>query len=112
MLRSRRGLGSLKDVDAYVKNMEKLARNNLDNCLRPFEINTENDLVHFINGDPEWSIVDFITKDDFDLIVMGTLGRTGISGFLIGNAAERIVNGIQCSLLAVKPDGFVSPITA
>ena len=111
MLRSPRYGGSLEDVDEYVRNVGKLARDNVRNCLLPFNISPENDLVHLINGDPEWGIVDFIARNDIDLIVMGTLARTGISGFLIGNTAEKIVNGIACSLLAVKPDGFVSPIT-
>ena len=101
----------LNAVQNYVRSTEKLARDNLQDCLRPFGMNTESNLVHLINGDPESSIIDFITKNDFDLIVMGTLARTGISGFLIGNAAEKIVSGIECSLLAVRPDGFVSPIT-
>lgn len=46
------------------------------------------------------------------LVVMGTVGRTGIAGLLIGNTAETIVEGIACSLLAVKPPGFRSPIEA
>jgi len=41
---------------------------------------------------------------------MGTVARTGIKGLIIGNTAEVILNGIQCSVLAVKPDGFVSPL--
>ena len=56
-------------------------------------------------------IPDFVRKNDIDLIVMGTLARSGIKGFLIGNTAEKIVSEIHCSVLAVKPDGFVSPIT-
>lgn len=46
-----------------------------------------------------------------DLLVMGTLGRSGLSGLVIGNTAETILEQIQCSVLAVKPEGFVSPIT-
>ncbi|MDF5010076.1 universal stress protein, partial [Vibrio parahaemolyticus] len=41
---------------------------------------------------------------------MGTLARTGISGYVIGNTAENILQSINCSLVALKPDGFVSPI--
>ena len=109
-LRSGRGRGRLEDVDEYVRNTGKLALDNMRNCLRPFNIDTENDFVHLIHGDPEWEIIDFIAGNGIDLIVMGTLARTGIRGFLIGNTAEKVVNGIDCSLLAVKPDGFVSPI--
>ncbi|HNP34302.1 MAG TPA: universal stress protein [Woeseiaceae bacterium] len=45
-----------------------------------------------------------------DLVVMGTVGRTGIAGWLIGNTAEAILEQLQCSVLAVKPPGFVSPV--
>lgn len=45
-----------------------------------------------------------------DLVVMGTVARTGISGLLIGNTAEAVLEQLQCSVLAVKPTGFVSPV--
>ncbi|MEO8164815.1 MAG: universal stress protein [Betaproteobacteria bacterium] len=45
-----------------------------------------------------------------DLVVMGTVARTGIAGLLIGNTAEAILEQLQCSVLAVKPPGFVSPV--
>ena len=44
------------------------------------------------------------------LLVMGTLCRTGIPGFFIGNTAETILNQVDCSVLTVKPKGFVSPV--
>jgi len=46
-----------------------------------------------------------------DLMVMDTLSHTGISGFFMGNTAETIPNQLNCSLLAIKPPGFISPIT-
>jgi len=46
-----------------------------------------------------------------DLVVMGTVSRTGIPGLLIGNTAEVILNNLECSVLAVKPPGFVTPVT-
>lgn len=45
-----------------------------------------------------------------DLVVMGTVARTGVAGLLIGNTAEAILEQLQCSVLAVKPPGFVSPV--
>jgi universal stress protein E len=41
---------------------------------------------------------------------MGTLGRAGIAGLLIGNTAEKILHQVECSVMTVKPDGFVSPV--
>ena len=51
-----------------------------------------------------------IADHDVDLLVMGTVSRTGIPGFVIGNTAERILNSLDCSVVTIKPDGFVSPV--
>jgi nucleotide-binding universal stress UspA family protein len=45
-----------------------------------------------------------------DLIAMGTVGRSGIKGLLLGNTAEKVLGACDLSMLTVKPDGFVSPI--
>lgn len=45
-----------------------------------------------------------------DLLVMGTVCRTGIAGFFIGNTAEKVLGAVDCSVLTVKPDGFVTPV--
>jgi len=46
-----------------------------------------------------------------DLIVLGTLSRTGVPGYFIGNTSENILNQARCSVLTLKPEGFVCPIT-
>lgn len=68
--------------------------------------------IHHLRGDPAQRIPQLIREHDIDILVMGTLARTGISGFIIGNTAENIVQQLNCSLLALKPNGFVSPIHA
>ena len=39
------------------------------------------------------------------------MARTGIPGLLIGNIAEKVLGQVECAVLAIKPDGFVSPVT-
>lgn len=46
-----------------------------------------------------------------DLVVMGSVSRGGIAGFLVGNTAERLIDRLDCSLLTVKPDDFICPVT-
>ncbi len=46
-----------------------------------------------------------------DLVVMGTVSRGGVAGLLVGNTAERLLGHLDCSLLTVKPDDFVCPVT-
>lgn len=66
---------------------------------------------HLRSGPPR-DVVPALAKElKADLVVMGTVSRTGIPGFLIGNTAEVILNNLECSVLAVKPSGFVTPVT-
>ncbi|HTY47940.1 MAG TPA: universal stress protein [Methanomassiliicoccales archaeon] len=51
-------------------------------------------------GSPARKIVD--VSKDYDLIVMGTLGRTGISKLLLGSTAERVVRFAECPVLVVR----------
>lgn len=66
-------------------------------------------ITHLMEGEPANAIVSFVASHQIDLVVMGTLARTGVQGFVIGNTAEAMIHQLECSLLAVKPSGFVSP---
>ena len=64
---------------------------------------------HILKGKPSVEIKRLANLINVDLIVMGTLGHQK-KGFLIGNTAENILNSIYCSILAVKPEGFINPL--
>ena len=66
---------------------------------------------HLRQGTASRVIPEMVKELQADLVVMGTVARTGIAGLIIGNTAEAILEQIQCSVLAVKPLGFVSPVT-
>ncbi|MFG6178904.1 universal stress protein [Halomonas sp. THAF12] len=67
--------------------------------------------VHLPMGSAKKQIPELVGKLKADLVVMGTVARTGIPGFIIGNTAEAVLHQLQCSVLALKPPGFVSPVT-
>jgi nucleotide-binding universal stress UspA family protein len=68
--------------------------------------------VHHTRGRPEQTIPRLVDDLQIDILVMGTVARTGIPGFVMGNTAENVLREIRCSLLALKPNGFVSPVRA
>jgi len=70
----------------------------------------DDDHVHMLKGNAPSVIPEFASLEGVDLIVMGTVGRSGAVGMIIGNTAERILDSIECSVIAVKPSSFVSPI--
>ena len=66
---------------------------------------------HLLKGNPGDVIADYARARHVDLIVMGTVGRTGLAGFIMGNTAETILRSVTCSVIAVKPEGFETPVT-
>ena len=66
--------------------------------------------THLLKGEPGKIIPTFVNKNKVDLIIMGTVARKGIKGYFIGNTAEKILHSVNCSILAIKSDSFISPI--
>lgn len=75
------------------------------NIISPYEIVQ-------LNGDASFLIPEHTKRVKSRVLLMGTVARTGIPGFIIGNTAEDIFQELSCSLIALKPPGFVSPISA
>jgi nucleotide-binding universal stress UspA family protein len=67
---------------------------------------------HLIKGQPRKEIPRLAKSLQVDLVVMGTVARTGVPGFFIGNTAESILEQIECSVMAVKPEGFETPVSS
>lgn len=77
-----------KGITAYVENAGRAANVEVESVI--------------LEGSPAHEIVDFAEKNDIDLIVMGTQGRTGIPKFLIGSVAENVVRHSKKSVLVVR----------
>jgi universal stress protein E len=61
---------------------------------------------------PTKAIMKVVARFDPDLVIMGTIGRKGVAGVLVGNTAERLLQRLDCSLLTLKPEDFVCPVEA
>ncbi|MCF7970244.1 MAG: universal stress protein [Methylococcaceae bacterium] len=104
------------EVLAYVEETRQQQKHNLQQLLDqviplvnqgkpiPFK-------AHMIKGSARDEIPNLAKQLDIDLVVMGTVARTGISGFFMGNTAETILNRLDCSVLAIKPADFKTPVS-
>lgn len=106
------------DVDAYVEEIRIKHQNQLDEllskCIEKAGKEASDYIkpkLHLLKGDAVDKIPELVNELQIDLIMMGTLSRTGLPGFFMGNTSETILNRIDCSVLAVKPEGFVSPVS-
>ncbi len=105
-------------IKAYVAEVERHRRQNLHALMQktidrigPEATRYLKPNAHLVRGWAPEEIPALVQRLGADLVVMGTVARTGISGLLIGNTAEMILTQIDCSVLAIKPEGFVSPVT-
>lgn len=60
--------------------------------------------VEHLAGDPRLLIADYAQKNGFDLVVMGTHGRTGRERLIIGSVAENVVRSSRVPVLTVHAD--------
>ena len=58
-----------------------------------------------VEGVPAETIVKVAQERNFDLIAMGTHGRTGLKHVLLGSVAERVVRTASCPVLTVRSPG-------
>ena len=101
--RSPHGSPMRKDINVY-------SRQRLESFVRLLETDPGRVHLHLSLGTAWQEISRTAQKLGADLVVIGTLGRTGVSRLLLGNTAEKVLETCDSSLLTVKPDEFISPV--
>jgi len=104
-------------VDAYVEQVRQHHTRLLDILMHEVGVKLGADAMnyvklqlHLLKGQARKEIPAMAKRLDVDCVVMGTVARTGIRGFIMGNTAETILEQIDCSVLAIKPPGFETPV--
>ena len=107
-----RGGVSQESIDRWHKEGKKEYTLKLNNLLRSVGLNGFFVHKHVLRDhDAPKAIVKLAKNKKIDLLVMGTVCNTGVAGFFIGNTAEKVLSEVNCSVLTVKPEGFVTPVT-
>ncbi|HDH00892.1 MAG TPA: universal stress protein [Nitrospirae bacterium] len=101
---------SKSDVDRLVRKTREMHKSWIAELADKYAPEIPNDKIHLLKGGAERLIPALAKRKRIELIVMGTVCRSGIAGFLIGNTAEKVLQQVDCSVLTLKPDGFVTPI--
>jgi nucleotide-binding universal stress UspA family protein len=89
---------------------ELIHRKPVERLLERYALDDLQHHVHVVRGVPDSLLPQMAAEKEIDLIIMGTIRRTGIAGLLIGSTAENVLRQVECAVLTVKPEGFVTPI--
>lgn len=117
LMRSSEVQATKEEIEAYLGETRAVHQDWLDQLLQKAQgwmraegFDSSDARVHLPKGKASLEIPRVAEDVKAELIVMGTIARTGISGAIMGNTAETILHSIDCSVLAVKPDTFRTPI--
>jgi nucleotide-binding universal stress UspA family protein len=94
----------------YVLSYEKAHRERFEEFLNDYSFDHLNHRVHFVQGEARNLIPVLAARYRINLVVMGTISVLGFAGSLIGSTAEEVLPQLRCSMLTVKPEGFVTPV--
>jgi nucleotide-binding universal stress UspA family protein len=88
----------------YVKEIEVAHEKMLEEALKKAEETKPTIKLskHLVNGRPADTIVEIASKENFDLIVMGSRGTGGIKEFFLGSVSDRVADQASCPVLLVK----------
>ena len=111
MLRHGRLRMPRTELEDLLRDTEHEHRAAVEGLLSLYDLAADGRQVHLVKDDPAPAIRRVAERLAADVIVMGTVGRSGVPGFFIGNTAEEVLQTTTASVLAVKPDGFVTPVT-
>jgi nucleotide-binding universal stress UspA family protein len=108
VLRGRRVSISPAEVDRLLGEIRGDAERRVNALLEQVDLSRVRHQAHIAKGQPYDVVSRFASQSD--IAVMGTLSRSGVEGLLIGNTAERVLRRVDCSVLAVKPEDFRTPL--
>lgn len=87
-----------------MEGLKKILRHEGDMAMRYIEEQANGMDVRkwIIEGQPAKEILKLAEEESVDLIVMGTLGRSGIEKFLLGSVADKVIRGSKIPVLVVR----------
>lgn len=105
------------DADAYVEGERKRNQEALNACLARVHDSLTSEMLaafhpvcHLVKGGRREQILRLAVDLEADLVVVGTAARSGITALIIDSAAETLAKDLDCSVMVVKPPGFVTPV--
>ena len=100
----------LGEIDEMLRAEERGVRLALEEVLGSTGWPSTKWAVHLRRGEASEMIPVAVKELKADTLVIGTVARSGISGLVMGNTAERVLDSVSTSVVAVKPPGFPSPL--
>ncbi len=79
-----------------------------DAFLKKFNLSDLNWIKETPKGNPVAEIRNTISRKMIDLLIMGTVGRTGLNRLLMGSVTEKVIREVPCSFMTLKSEDVIN----
>ncbi|MEQ9466413.1 MAG: universal stress protein [Ekhidna sp.] len=94
----------------YIKKMYEMVQGKLAEVVSGAKYSKEKISTKIQLGNPYHTIIDQITEENVDLLIVGTEGAEGLNEFFVGSNTERIVRKATCPVISVSDKFSMEPI--
>ena len=98
------------DYGAQFREMEATAKRMLDDVVASMKRAGLDIEGIMLSGRPSAEIIGYAKREQVDLIVMATHGRTGVERLLLGSETEKVIRKSPCPVMTVRKRGESSVI--
>jgi nucleotide-binding universal stress UspA family protein len=99
-------LTSLEQVKAFETHQKVEAEKYLKETLARLKKSGVNARAKVVYGKASEALSDYATKHDIDLVIIATHGRSGVSRWVWGSVADRLVRSVSAPVLMVRAPGY------
>lgn len=92
------------EIGQFAFQAREEARDALQKTIAPYRRHLSAKHIHLERGNPRKVIPAFAVKHGIELLVIGTVARSGLGRYLVGNTAEVLLSDMPCSMLVVRPE--------
>lgn len=68
------------------------------------------DQVKVLPGRPDVVLPELVREQRVDCLLLGTVARSGLAAFWLGNTAEDVLPRVDCDVLVLRPQDYVEPV--
>lgn len=98
--------------DAYAASyvaadLESTYREALEKQAAGFGLDKE--VVKVLPGRPDVALPELVRQESVDCLLLGTVARSGLAAFWLGNTAEDVLPRVDCDVLVLRPQDYIEP---
>lgn len=90
----------LENIEKQQKIHAAKAINKVKSFLEKSELTARNETI--LTGNPAQKIIEFVEKEQIDLVIMGARSKTDLSSFLLGSVSKRVLENVHSSVVIIR----------